>query len=195
MWSAESEPLNAHVQKIRVHWGGAPVTVRAAYELCVGSEPFRTALLAALGGAPFPAYYWETPSVTTATAQRQFEYVITDAPALAAALPDVQAFRDFFGDDKDGDGIVTFDNLGGDATLIVPCPIGEPTLYTHLAAFVRNAPSSQAQSLLSSVGRSVLTQMSTQPTWVSTAGTGVYWLHVRLDSRPKYYRHSQYKRT
>jgi uncharacterized protein DUF6940 len=29
--------------------------------------------------------------------------------------------------------------------------------------------------------------------WVSTAGMGVPWLHVRLDTRPTYYRHAAYR--
>jgi len=33
------------------------------------------------------------------------------------------------------------------------------------------------------------------PTWLSTAGTGVPWLHIRLDARPKYYHHLDYKKT
>jgi len=36
-------------------------------------------------------------------------------------------------------------------------------------------------------------QISDRPTWLSTAGLGVYWLHLRLDSRPKYYRYQPYK--
>ena len=32
----------------------------------------------------------------------------------------------------------------------------------------------------------------TRPTWLSTEGSGVPWLHVRLDSRPKYYHHAAY---
>lgn len=31
------------------------------------------------------------------------------------------------------------------------------------------------------------------PLWVSTSGLGVSWLHVRLDSRPKYYTYAPYK--
>ncbi len=31
-----------------------------------------------------------------------------------------------------------------------------------------------------------------RPTWLSTAGHGVAWLHVRLDTRPKYYRYTPY---
>jgi NADH:ubiquinone oxidoreductase subunit len=32
-----------------------------------------------------------------------------------------------------------------------------------------------------------------QPVWLSTAGMGVAWLHVRLDDRPKYYGYSPYR--
>ena len=27
------------------------------------------------------------------------------------------------------------------------------------------------------------------PVWMSTSGAGVSWLHIRLDSRPKYYQY------
>jgi hypothetical protein len=45
--------------------------------------------------------------------------------------------------------------------------------------------------LWSAVGRTVASRRaaSVDPVWVSTAGLGVHWLHVRLDDRPKYYRH------
>jgi len=29
--------------------------------------------------------------------------------------------------------------------------------------------------------------------WVSTSGLGVAWLHVRVDSKPKYYSHEAYR--
>jgi hypothetical protein len=29
--------------------------------------------------------------------------------------------------------------------------------------------------------------------WLSTAGAGVSWLHVRLDDRPKYYQFEPYR--
>jgi hypothetical protein len=28
--------------------------------------------------------------------------------------------------------------------------------------------------------------------WLSTSGLGVAWLHIRLDSTPKYYQHQPY---
>jgi hypothetical protein len=31
------------------------------------------------------------------------------------------------------------------------------------------------------------------PLWISTSGLGVYWLHVRLDARPKYYTYAPFR--
>jgi hypothetical protein len=61
----------------------------------------------------------------------------------------------------------------------------------HLAAFVRSASADVIDDLWSSVGRAVARRRAAKPdpVWISTAGLGVYWLHVRLDDRPKYYRH------
>ena len=36
-------------------------------------------------------------------------------------------------------------------------------------------------------------RVGARPIWLSTAGHGVAWLHVRLDSRPKYYLHAPYR--
>jgi len=46
---------------------------------------------------------------------------------------------------------------------------------------------------LQRLAREALARLSDRPLWISTAGMGVNWLHVRLDSRPKYYRHAPYK--
>ena len=66
--------------------------------------------------------------------------------------------------------------------------------YGHLAAFVREAPREQVHALWARVGELVLERVSNVPLWLSTAGGGVAWLHVRLDSRPKYYTHAPYRR-
>ena len=36
-------------------------------------------------------------------------------------------------------------------------------------------------------------RLSAKPVWLSTAGAGVSWLHVRLDDRPKYYGYAPYR--
>jgi hypothetical protein len=193
VFSTATERIDARSMKVRVLWNGAPLGAQAAYEL-LASEMFRSALLADLAGAPYAAYFWETPPVTVATSGRPFQYVLTDAPGLASAAAEVGAFQEHFSNDADRDGVVTFPNLGGDATLIAPCPLDQHSTYAHLAAFVRNAAEPQKHALFAALGSAALSHLSDRPLWISTAGMGVYWLHVRLDSTPKYYRHAPYKR-
>ncbi|HRI68881.1 MAG TPA: hypothetical protein PK156_31845 [Polyangium sp.] len=192
MWSTNTTQLDSRTRKSIVHWNGAPLSMREAYELCISSAPFRQAFMDELCALPYAAFFWETPPSTIDTAKRNFEFVVTDAPKLAAVFPEVQAFSEHFGKDTSGDGVVTFENLGRDAMLVVPCPMVDHACYAHLGAFVRGAPRAQVHALLSAIGAAVMGRMSNRPLWVSTAGMGVYWLHVRLDSRPKYYRHGPY---
>ena len=41
--------------------------------------------------------------------------------------------------------------------------------------------------------QALLQRLGARPVWLSTAGGGVDWLHVRLDDRPKYYRHREWR--
>jgi uncharacterized protein DUF6940 len=189
-----SEKIGAHAIRTAVDWNGAPVSVRDAMSLLEQDVSFRSGLIAALRSSPFTGYFWETPSVTTATSNLPFEFVLIDAPSFQRVAPERSAFEEHFAGDSDRDGIVTFENLGRDATLIVPCPVDDESKYSHLAAFARNGPTAQVDALFEAVGRATRRRISDRPLWLSTAGMGVYWLHVRLDSRPKYYRHDPYKR-
>jgi hypothetical protein len=188
-----SEELDRSSTKVRLYWQGASIASGAAFELCKTDSSFRGQLIEALAGSSFVAYFWEMPAVTMASLNRPFEFVLTEATALAKATADSDAFREYFDDDLDRDGIVVFENLGRDATLFAPCPLGSKHAYVHLAAFLRLGPESQRHALLRSVASEVLSRATARPLWLSTAGTGVYWLHVRLDLRPKYFQHAPYK--
>lgn len=145
-----------------------------------------------LAASPFSAFLWETPPVTRTNIQRPFECVLVNNPGLAHAAPDSTAFAEHFQAASD-QTIVSFDNLGGDARLIAPCPLEPVTACTHLAAFVRQAPAAAIQHFWQSVSSVVTETLGDQPLWISTCGLGVYWLHVRLDSFPKYYRYAPYQ--
>jgi hypothetical protein len=70
--------------------------------------------------------------------------------------------------------------------LVVPCPLAEPPVFAHLAAFVRGGPEAQRHALWQSVGAAMAQRLGDKPVWLSTAGAGVSLLHVQLDDRPKY---------
>jgi hypothetical protein len=150
---------------------------------------FRSYFAGVLAEAPYSAYRWETPAVSGSTAGREFEFVLIDAPGLERA-PEPRAFDAQL--TRSSEPVVAFANLGGDATLIVPRQMGDAAVYPHLAGVVRGAPRAQVDALLKLIGSTVTSRLNASPRWLSTAGMGVAWLHVRIDSRPKYYGHRAY---
>jgi hypothetical protein len=186
MWAAQqTEAIPGTALRYAVTRGGEAMTfldVIAAWE---ADDEFARWFGGVLEAVPFPAFRWETPGITAATASRAFEFVVFDSPELEQeGTPD--PFREHF-DGGSVDEIVTFSNLGGDAILVVPRPIAASSAYGHIGAFVRTAPDPQRLALWKSVGRAMRRRISARPVWLSTAGAGVAWLHVRLDDRPKYY--------
>jgi hypothetical protein len=181
------EPLSGgRVHKYSLTDNAQPLRYAAVLDLWQHDDAFRSFFFALLRDSPFSAYRWETPPITRDTVDRPFEFVLLDAHGLACT-PDATAFAGHFTADDSDQGIVDFDNLGRDATLVVPSPRAPESVYGHLAAFIRVGPDSQRHALWRTVGRTASQKTSHRPTWISTAGGGVAWLHVRLDSRPKYY--------
>ncbi len=172
---------------------GEPIAWRDLLRLWELDEAFRSFFIGLLAEAPFRACRWETPPITAATVDRDFEFVLIDAPELERS-PDTRTFADRFKGEGLEEGIAVFDNLGGDATMLVPSPRGPDSVYPHLAAFVRSAPEFQQHALFRRLGEVASQRLSDRPLWINTAGTGVAWLHVRLDSRPKYYLYAPFKR-
>lgn len=80
-----------------------------------------------------------------------------------------------------------------DATLVVPTPQSDLSNYTHLGRFIRNAPINQIDAFWKNTGITVSTELKEKKVWLNTEGTGVYWLHGRIDSRPKYYKYKPYR--
>ena len=192
MWTSRSEePTEGRVLKVAIDLDGSPVPYAEVLSRWQKDGDFRSFFIALLADAPFSAFRWETPPITKATANRPFEFVLLDSPGLAAN-PDPSAFAEHFTGDVTGD-VIEFPNLGNDAVMVVPCPIGPSSAYGHLAAFVRQAPDTQRHALWQLVGNAMARRLGTAPVWLSTAGAGVSWLHVRLDDRPKYYGHRPYR--
>lgn len=153
------------------------------------SPEARLAFNSVLQKSPYQAFFWETKSTAK---DAPMEFVLIDAPSLlkfAEGSPDNSTFAPYFR--LTDASVVTVENLGKDAQLVVPRDQGATS--SHLASFVRGSPPEAVDALWKQVGLSFLQQSSTMPTWLSTDGRGIAWLHVRLDSRPKYYKYAPYK--
>lgn len=148
----------------------------------------------ALRALPQAACFWELPALHAGMLARPFECVCLDAPQLAAVRgpADRDSFARAFAID-DGTPFASFDNLGRDALLIAPRPFAATSDYRHLLRFLRLAPDPDADALWQRIAQELPARMAREPVWLSTAGLGVNWLHVRLDRRPKYFQHRPYK--
>ena len=153
-------------------------------------EPeFRDFFIRLLANEPYAAFFWEMPPIRRDTTGRDCKFVIIRSDALARMAPDPDAFAAKF-DDATG-SIATFRNLGGDALLVAPRPIARSASYAHIAAFLRTAPEAQRHDLFVALARAIDGELQQTPAriWISTSGLGIAWLHIRLDSFPKYYQH------
>lgn len=152
-------------------------------------EQFRSFFINVLTDLPFSAFQWETPPVSSSTTGQPFEFVVHNSPDIDLP-PDPGPFRQYFNASGTGEDIVVFNNLGNDARLIAPTP--PERNYSHIGRFTSVAPLAQQHNLWQTVGRVTEELISEEYLWLNTAGGGVAWLHVRLDSQPKYYRHQPY---
>jgi hypothetical protein len=191
MWIADVSPIARGQLVVLANQDDLlPLSYREVLSLLQSDSNFRDLLISVLSKAPFQAFRWETPPVSLAKADRRFEFVLLDSPGLVKSAR-FESFQEHF---RNGETVKAFLNLGGDATLVVPSPAAPPSAYAHLAAFMRDAPGEQKHSLLQLAAAEVSERLGESPIWLSTAGAGVPWLHVRIDRTPKYYGHDAYRR-
>jgi hypothetical protein len=193
MWGSKSENVaDRGILKLTITRDSLPVSYREILRHWRSDAKFRSFFNALLSNCHFTAFRWETPAITIHTAQRQFEFVLLDSPELIRK-PDPDTFADHFNSASPEESVIEFSNLGGDAILVVPCPKSETSSYGHIASFVRTAPEMQRHALWEAVGAAMERRLNAKPVWLSTAGAGVSWLHVRLDNRSKYYGYAPYR--
>ena len=127
MWHSRVESLSdGRVQKFAVLHDDAPVPYSDVLTLWCNDAEFRSFFIALLADSPFTAFHWETPPVTSANTDRDFEFVLLRSAAFDRPS-DPAAFANHF----DNTDVVTFPNLGGDAVMVVPCPVIEDSNYGH----------------------------------------------------------------
>ncbi|MEO0895665.1 MAG: hypothetical protein AAFY71_04675 [Bacteroidota bacterium] len=170
----------------------SPISFTEFATLLQEEEDFRTVFIHMLRSSPFQGFFWECKAVTEQDKNSDFECVLINGRAFSRIQADERSFSSYF---KVGCTVVDFPNIRGDANLVVPCPQpgASADSYSHLANFVRLAPEHQLHDFWKRVGKVFESSFNNHPVWLSTHGLGVFWLHVRLDSRPKYYHHLPYQ--
>ena len=175
---------------------------------------------ALLAQSAFDAYFWEVPPVNIVTfVETPYEHTLVQNRWGFRAADSSDFAQHLEGACSRNERCAAFPNLGRDSMLVSPCDEGGPppiqprahgtlyeranphvaapeSAYGHIAAFARNAPQAQAAAFWAKVGstyESLVAQKGDRPVWLSTEGSGVPWLHVRMDARPKYYHTAHYK--
>ena len=200
MWNIDRTDLSPSVHRYRfLDSSSTPVSFRQAVDLWADEADgamFRLFTSLTLASSTFQAFRWETPSVTKATEDRDFEFVLIDAPSLQRKENSAPFSDPFEQHRAKGQTEVqaTFPNIGRNAVLIAPLPCDTAGVnHCHLGSYLRTADQADCDSLWMAVGRAMQDRINASHAWLNTAGGGVAWLHVRLDDRPKYYHHADYK--
>ena len=192
MWEVQRSKDDQDVHKMRLFENNDPLRYEDVILYWRENHKFTSFYISVLTESPFEAFFWEHPPVTRSNIQQPYEFVLVNSPQLARASADLLPFQEKFESLPPGKEVIAFENLGGDAELIVPCPIAAQTAYAHFGSFIRHAPEKQKHDLFMTLADTLRKRISNRPTWVSTSGLGVYWLHIRLDSSPKYYSYQSY---
>ncbi len=191
MWKTFEIESSDRNLKFGIEKDSSPITNRKFLQLLSDSNEFRIFYNQFLADSGFDAFFWENKPMTDQTLDENYECNIINTDYLAGKATDAQTFNQYFDPNK---SVVTFSNLGNDAELIVPCPQKENSAYTHIGSFVRNAGKNQIDELWKITGIETLKSIGSKPKWLSTSGLGVFWLHIRIDTVPKYYQTDEYKK-
>lgn len=175
---------------------------------------FRTSLTEQLVNSEHGAFFFECNPVRWDTlAATPFEFVLLPAPELERVVrADSAPFRQYLSQAQAAGKLTTdFLNMGSDGVMVVPSGLGKPLTAgakrvknAHLASFLRNSDSAEIDAFWKHVFQALSSELKErrsdrsddphQWTWLSTHGGGVSWLHMRIDSRPKYYHYGPYRK-
>jgi hypothetical protein len=184
---------------IRKDWGETIAIAADGRALTVGDvaagwrddEAFRDLFIATLAASPYPAFFWEMPPVSRDELSKPFECAVIGSEALALMRADDSDFAEHL--IAATGSVASFRNLGGDALLVAPSKIFSADCYAHFAAFLRDGPREQQHALFQLLAEETDKLLKNgRRFWISASGLGVPWVHVRLDSHPKYYQYRRY---
>lgn len=191
MYTYLSSPKGTGVNQYQLIEDDKAVSYRRWIELIHEDESFVNYFIDLLVESEYEAFFWEVKPVAKDQLDEALEFVLVNSTILPGISANKRHFQSYF---KEDNPVVSFANLSGDAQLIVPAPIAEDSAYAHLANFVRQAPREQIVLFWKKVAIEYNRLIGDDRKWLSTAGLGVPWLHVRVDSRPKYYRYQAFKK-
>jgi len=144
----------------------------------------------------YNGYYWECPPVTKDTLDSSFECMIIYEPAFQKLKVDLETFDEHFKKDDPSVQAVAYWSLSKKCRLISPnCLSKDTDSYCHIGEFMASSLEEQKRGLWKLAVQNFEEQLQEtgERIWFSCAGRGIYYVHVRAEGYPKYYRHKPYK--
>ena len=137
------------------------------------------------------SFFWETSCVTKSLSTEYKEKYIENNE-LHKMKQNYQSFAKKINASQHKD-VLSFFNLSKTSLLVVPKPRSNKK-FTTLKQFMDNATEKQQKVFWRKVVSCIHKMLKTHDkVWVSTHGRGVPYLHVRIDTVPKYYLTKQFK--
>jgi len=187
----QSKVITDNTTMFQLYANGKALTNADVYRLWVEDEKFTRFYVQCLIDTGYSGFCWETPSITTNSLKENHEFVVVKSSTHSHISQDWTPFAEYF---LDQEFASSFLNLGKDGTMISPTP-DKSFDGGSIASFLKTASDNRIIALWALIGKEVVSKVSDVPIWLSTAGLGVSWLHIRLDSKPKYYRYLPYKQS
>lgn len=173
-----------------------PVSVLQWVTTMLRSSDDRRLFIRLLSESTFPSFFFECIGVNSESCgTQQFLFSLVYSSELhrrVTNLPhDISTFHKFFAESNaKGKACAVFSNLSGDATLVSPLPSDATNnLSKDLASFVRFVQVEKVSQFISDFLQEYHCKLleSRGNIYLSTHGTGVNWLHVRIEPEMKYY--------
>lgn len=188
-YSYRSEVIESGVTHYHLYLEDQPLTHRQVHQLWLEEDSFALFYSKLILDAGYSGFCWETPAIRLKNLDEIHEFVVIQSNAHSNIIQNWGAFTEHFQSKKLA---TSFMNLGKNGRMVSPVP---DTSFNgaSIASFLKTASDKRLIALWRLVGKEVLGSITHSPIWLSTAGLGVSWLHIRIDTRPKYYRYMPYR--
>ena len=140
MWHYKSKLISEGIIKFQIHENDKIINFKDWIFLIQNSSEFIEFFIELLRNCEFDAYYWEVKPIDKKSICEKFEFVLIFSSHLISLKSNITPFEKYFQNNSE---VVSFNNLRGDAKLIVPTKISDIENYTHIAIFICKAPQHQ----------------------------------------------------
>lgn len=146
---------------------------------------------------PYPInkpFIWRASSVSKDLKEFYREEFLEDK-RLKGLKQNYKPFKDTFDLTNKKKHCVAKPNLGKDSILVVPT-LENSKEFTNLFFFMKNASLEKQKALWKKVAKEVKKMLKKYDrVWVNSSNLGIHYLHVRIDTKPKYYEDSELTKT